>query len=92
LLEVITAYTKDASASSLNVEKCTWQDVCDLAQMAEREYNRQDANSRARWTRKKGVSLAYNLLPLKSLFPDEYGLSVVAGGLSLILTVGTSSL
>ncbi|KAF7532842.1 hypothetical protein G7054_g7607 [Neopestalotiopsis clavispora] len=86
LREVITAYTKDALPSSLNVDKCTWQDVCDLAQMAEDEYHREDATSRAQWTRKKGVSLAYNLTPLKSLFPDEYGLSVVAGGLSLILT------
>lgn len=85
LREIVVAYTKDNPTSNIDVNKCKWQDVCNLARLAEIEYNHQDATSRTQWVRRKGVTLAHNLTPLKSLFPDEYGLSVVAGGLSLIL-------
>lgn len=88
LEEIIAAYVRDNPAPDLDVKKCTWRDVLDVAQVAEAEYNRRDANSRTRsWIRTKGTTLASNLAPLKDLFPDEYGLTVVAGGLYLIFQV-----
>lgn len=81
----------DSSIPTTDFRQYTWQDALEQAQAAEREYNRRDANSpRRSWMRSKGSSLARDLAPLKDLFPEDHGLNIIAGGLSLIFRVSVS--
>ncbi|ORY70362.1 uncharacterized protein BCR38DRAFT_481495 [Pseudomassariella vexata] len=90
LKELIVKHLENNPIPGLNPEKCTMDDVYEQARIAEDEYNSRDASSRFRsWTRNKAPSLASNLGVFTEMFPDEYGLSVVAGSLSVIFNAVT---
>lgn len=65
----------------------SWNDVLKLIENAEDQYAEKAKNSWFRQKLRRGENVASVLQSLTDLLPEEYGLGVLRGGLSILFTV-----
>lgn len=67
----------------------SWNDVLRLIEAAEDHYVEKGTRNWFRQKLRKGENVATVLQSLTELIPEEYGLGVVRGGLSILFTVSS---
>jgi len=87
LEELLGLYNKHKRASDFDVLTCTWNDVLEQMQIAQRRYEQKGQTNIIRGLFRHGKSAKTILSPLLAVIPEDYGLNALKGGLGLIFNV-----
>ena len=70
-------------------KNCTWETVLDQMDRATEDYHRRGTRHITRKVARKLGDVAVVVSPVLEMIPDEYGLSVLHGGLAIIFSVSS---
>lgn len=84
--------TLQAENPELQVQSRSWDDVVEVMEEAEAEYELKGSKNKARRLLRNGETVAKVLQSLAEFIPDEKGLSVLRGGIVLLCSVSVPAI
>ncbi|KAK4113528.1 hypothetical protein N656DRAFT_828597 [Canariomyces notabilis] len=79
----------------LDVDRCTWEDVFKCMAEAQDQYEEKEKTWRGRlslrWLFRKAGDVADQVDPILQLMPEDYGIGVLAAGISLVLMLAKTA-
>jgi len=85
---LLGVYDKHKKTAGFNVFACTWDNVIEQMQQAQRQYEQKGKKAGViRGFFRHGKSAKMLLSPLLEVIPEDYGLNALKGGLGLLFHV-----
>lgn len=82
----------DTFWDNFNPDLCSWDQVYDMIEAAERAYGKKGAKYPVRRAFRHGNAITRNLKPLLEAIPDSDGLGLVKGGLTILFAASVEPL